>query len=152
MGNGTYTDSTIPVAVRGLSSVVAIAGGDSQSLAIKNSDSTPPVIAGMPKAGYTLWPVDGKLVTVAIVTASDALSGLAPGSFKVTGTSNEPDPRYSDIVITPNESGGFVVQLRAARWGHANDRIYTLTATASDLAGNTASATGTCTVPHDQGK
>ena len=53
------------------------------------------------------------LVQVANVTAADALSGLAPGSFKVTGTSNEPspDPNVAEIVITPNGSGGFVVQL-----------------------------------------
>ena len=44
-----------------------------------------------------------------------------------------------------------VVQLRAERLGTLGDRIYTLTATAKDLAGNTATAKATCTVPHDQG-
>ena len=29
-------------------------------------------------------------------------------------------------------------------------RVYTITTTASDLAGNTATVTGTCTVPHDK--
>ena len=48
--------------------------------------------------------------------------------------------------------GGFVVELRAEHLGKARDRIYTLTATAADLAGNTVTATATCTVPHDQGK
>jgi len=119
-------------------------------------DKTPPVISGMPAAGCILWPPDQKLVQVAIVTASDALSGLAPGSFKVTGTSNEPiapnDPNAPDIVITPNSTGGFVVQLRADRLGNANDRIYTLTAAANDVAGNTTTATATCIVPHDQRK
>ena len=117
-------------------------------------DKTPPVISGMPAASCTLWPPNGKLVQVAIVTASDALSGLAPGSFKVTGTSNEPsfDPKNPEIVITPNGSGGFVVQLQADRLGNGTGRIYTLTATTNDLAGNTATATATCTVPHDQEK
>jgi len=57
------------------------------------------------------------LVQVANVTAADALSGLAPGSCKVTGASSEPspDPNVAEIVITPNGSGGFVVQLRADR-------------------------------------
>jgi hypothetical protein len=115
-------------------------------------DGTPPVISGMPAAGCTLWPPNHKMVSVATVTAADALSGIVPGSFKITGTSNEPyDPKNPDIVITPNGTGGFVVQLRADRLGDGAGRIYTLTATASDLAGNTARVTATCTVPHDQG-
>jgi hypothetical protein len=106
----------------------------------------------MPPAGCTLWPPNGKFVQVADVKASDALSGLAPGSFGVTATSNEPsDPATSDIAITPDGSGGFTVQLRADRLGTGNGRVYTLTATAKDLAGNTATGTGTCLVPHDQG-
>jgi len=116
-------------------------------------DRTPPVISGMPAAGCTLWPPNHKLVQVATVTAADALSGLAPSSFKVTGISNEPiDPNDPAIVITPDGSGGFVVQLQADRLGNGNGRIYTLTATANDLAGNTTTTTATCTVPHDQGK
>jgi len=106
----------------------------------------------MPASGCTLWPPNHKLVQVATVTAADALSGLAAGSFKLTGVSNEPsDPDDPQIVITPNRSGGFIVQLQADRLGTGNGRVYTLTATAADLAGNPATATATCTVPHDQG-
>jgi uncharacterized repeat protein (TIGR03803 family) len=112
-------------------------------------DKTPPVITGMPAPGCTLWPPDNKLVRVATVAASDAPSGLAPG-FKVTGASNQPVPR-EDIVITPSGSGEFTVQLRAARAGNLSNRVYTITADATDLAGNRATITSTCTVPHDQG-
>jgi hypothetical protein len=124
-----------------------------KSVALK-IDQKSPVISGMPAAGCTLSPPNQKLVIVATVTASDALSGLAPGSFSVTGTSNEPanDSKSPDIVITPNGTGGYVVQLRADRLGSGNGRIYTLTATANDLAGNTATVTASCAVPHDQGK
>lgn len=121
----------------------------SKSLVIK-IDKTPPVISGLPVLGCTLWPPNGKLVQVATVSATDALSGLAPGSFNVSGTSNEPsDPNNPDIVITPNSSGGYVVQLRADRLGSGTGRVYTLNATATDLAGNVATATATCSVPHD---
>jgi len=120
------------------------------------TDQTPPVISGMPAVGCTLWPVNQKLVQVATVTASDALSGLDAGSFKVTGTSNEPidpkDPKAPDIIIASNGFGGFTIQLRADRVGSAADRIYTLTATASDFVGNSATVTAICTVPHDQRK
>ena len=118
---------------------------------VRISDTTPPVIYGMPASGCTLWPANGKMVRIATITATDALSGLAAGSFKVTGTSNEPsDLNNPDVVITPNASGGYDVQLRADRLGSRAGRVYTLNATATDLAGNTATVTATCTVPHDQ--
>jgi hypothetical protein len=124
---------------------------NSVSVTIK-IDKTSPLISGMPDPGCTLWPPNHKLVQVATVTAADALSGLSPGSFKVTGTSNEPDPSQASIVITPDGSGGFVVQLQADRLDNGNGRVYTVTATANDLAGNTATTTATCMVPHDQGQ
>ena len=40
----------------------------------------------------------------------------------------------------------------ADRSGDGNGRTYSLSATVSDLAGNTATATANCTVPHDQRK
>jgi len=109
-----------------------------------NIDKTPPVISGLPAPGCTIWPPNHKLVQVATVTAADTLSGLAPGSFKVTGTSN--DPSNGQIVITGGPSQ-FLVQLGADK-----GEVYTLTATASDLAGNAITKQATCTVPHDQGK
>ncbi len=106
-------------------------------------DKTPPVISGLPAPGCTIWPPNHKLVQVATVTAMDALSGLAPGSFTVTGTSN--DPANGQIVISGGPSQ-FKVQLGADK-----GQIYTLTATAIDLAGNTITQQATCTVPQNQG-
>jgi hypothetical protein len=107
-------------------------------------DRTKPVIAGMPIANCSLWPPDHKLVQIANVTATDALSGLASAPT-VTVTSNEPTDA-GDIVIT-----GGVVQVAATRAGSGTGRVYTVTATVTDKAGNKQTATGTCTVPHDQG-
>jgi hypothetical protein len=107
-------------------------------------DETPPVISGMPAPGCSIWPPNHKLVQVATATATDSLSGLAPGSFQVTGTSS--DPANGQIVITGGPSQ-FNVQLGADK-----DEIYTLTATASDLAGNITTQQASCSVPHDQGK
>jgi sugar lactone lactonase YvrE len=114
-------------------------------------DETAPVISGMPGTGCSLWPPNHKMVQVATLTAADTPSGVAPGSFHVTGTSNEP-PGAPEISITPNGSGGYVIALQADRLGNGNGRTYTLTATAADLAGNTRTVTSTCVVPHDQGK
>jgi hypothetical protein len=122
-----------------------------QSLTVR-IDRTRPVISGMP-VNCTLWPPNHELVTVGTVTAADALSGLTAGSLQVRGTSNEKsnDPHSPDIVITPNGAGGFVIQLRAERSGNGSGRVYSLTATVGDLAGNTAEATASCIVPHDKG-
>lgn len=116
-------------------------------------DKSGPTIAGMPGAACSLWPLNHKLVQVATVSASDVGSGIAPNTFTVAGTSNEPaSPGELDIVITANGAGGFVVQLRAERLGTGTGRTYTLTATAKDLAGNTVTLTSSCRVPHDQGQ
>ena len=116
-------------------------------------DGSAPVVDGLPGGGCTLWPPNHKMRRVAVVSAADALSGVAPGSLQVTATSDEPsDPNDPDVLVTPDGSGGFVVELRAERGGSGPGRLYTMTATAKDLAGNVRTVTATCTVPHDQGK
>lgn len=45
---------------------------------------------------------------------------------------------------------GRAVQLRAERAGNGTGRVYTITATAKDLAGNTATANATGKVTHDR--
>src|SRR5262249_13723981 len=88
-------------------------------------DQTPPAISGMPAVNCILWPPNHQMVQVASVTAADATSGLVPGSFHVTGASNQPpNPKELDLRIVPNGSGGFTVQLRADRLGNGEDRIY----------------------------
>jgi hypothetical protein len=92
------------------------------------------------------------MVQVGLTAAADALSGTEPGSFHVTGSSNEPDGVVdSDIEIVPGGSGGFVIALRADRLGSGGGRAYTLTASANDLAGNAVNSAAVCTVPRDQG-
>jgi hypothetical protein len=115
-------------------------------------DGAPPVLSGLPSEECTLWPANHKLQRVAVLRASDAVSGIARGSFQVNATSNEPmDP--SDVAVTEDESGGLVVELRAERsGGSTSGRVYQLTVTARDLAGNEVTGTATCTVPHDSGK
>jgi hypothetical protein len=110
----------------------------------------PPTITGMPAAGCSLWPANNKLVQVAIVKATPA-QGATIASFAVTGVSDEPQGNDVDVVIT-GTGNQRTVQLRAQRDGGGNGRIYTLTAVATDSFGSTTTATGTCRVPHDQGK
>jgi hypothetical protein len=112
-----------------------------------------PIINGMPGEGCTLWAPNHTLVPVVVVSAT-AASGLE--SLVVEDTLNEPinglgdGNTLGDIVIIRNPDGSYAVALRAERSGTLRDRIYTLTATASDLAGNTTTSTATCTVPHNK--
>lgn len=109
-------------------------------------DKTSPLITGMPASGCTLWPPNHKLVEVANVNAIDSLSGLF--TFKVDATSNEPSKgKKPDIVITGSGLQTRVVQLRAERLGSGKGRVYTITASTDDIAGNTAAAAATCVVP-----
>jgi hypothetical protein len=115
-----------------------------------SSDTRPLTFLGMPEARTTLWPPNGKLVQVAVISASDVETGVA--SFDVTATSSEPSgPVNPDIVITGTGIQPRVVNLRAERLGTGPCRVYTITATATDGAGNQANATTRVTVPHDQG-
>jgi hypothetical protein len=108
-----------------------------------NINKTGPAITGMPAANCTIWPPDKRLVQIADIRAS--------GSLSIKVTSNEP-VNAGDIVV----SGG-VVQVRADRLGNGNTkgnalartgRVYTVVAKATDPAGSTAEATGSCVVPH----
>jgi len=115
-----------------------------QSLSFK-IDATAPAFSGLP-VKCTIWPPNNKLVEVAAVTASDNGSGVAANTLSVSVVSNEPVDA-SDIVVQ-----GGTVKVRAQRLGNGTGRSYVINARVSDVAGNSGSATATCTVPHDQGK
>jgi hypothetical protein len=118
------------------------AGVPASASVVAKVDLHAPTIAGMPAAGCTLWPPNHKLVEVANVIASDALSQVVPGSLAITVTCNGGRCDRDDFVVQ-----GGRVKLRAERERHEKMRVYTIQAAALDLAGNLASARATCTVP-----
>jgi PKD repeat protein len=121
-----------------------------QSLVLR-LDRTGPTITGMPDDGCSVWPPNHKLVTVARVTASDKGSGMASGGLVLTATSSEPENGTGDGNTGPDiVIAGGSVAVRAERSGQGVGRAYTITATATDRAGNTTRATSVCVVPHDQ--
>jgi phosphodiester glycosidase len=116
-------------------------------------DKTRPVIGGLPNDTCELWPVNGQWRHVATVAAADALSGVASGSLQVTVESNEPsDMLNPDSRLRLNDDGSIDVELRAKRLGDTSGRVYALTASVRDLAGNWATASAACVVPHDRRK
>ena len=107
-------------------------------------DKTAPALAGLP-SGCKLWPPDNRMTRVADVFAIDGLSGLDGLSVSASSDDLTDD---GDIAI----SGGSV-DLRAEKAARGGARTYVVSATATDLAGNSSSSSsGVCAVPHSAGE
>jgi hypothetical protein len=122
-------------------------GGTASADVTVKRDATPPTVSCDPSPS-SLWPPNGKLVPVTVAVAvTDATSGAA--GFALTGATTTSGDAAADIVGfelgTPATTG----QLRADR-PDTGDRVYELTYTAQDAAGNAADCAATVTVPHDQ--
>jgi hypothetical protein len=123
-----------------------------QSLTLR-IDKTPPVISGMPGTNCELWPANGTWRHVATLSASDALSGFGPDSLLVTVENSElPEQANADVLVKPGQGGDLEVLVRATRLGSGSGRVYSITASAQDLAGNITTAAAACVVPHDRGR
>jgi hypothetical protein len=117
------------------------------------ADTTPPLvtISATPK---TLWPPNGAMISVTISgKVTDFESGVNPSTvtYAVTDEYGSLQPSGA-VILKPDGSYSFSLPLQASRNGNDQDgRNYTITVTAQDNAGNTASASTIVTVPHDQG-
>ncbi len=118
-----------------------------------NIDLTPPVVS-VSASPSSLWPPNGKMVPVTVFgTITDNLSGVDPSTaaFKVVDEYGSVQPSGS-VTLGSGGSYSFTISLQASRNGtDKNGRLYTITVSARDLAGNLGSAATTVTVPHDQG-
>lgn len=113
------------------------------------NDTDAPAFTGMP-GDCSVWPPNHKMVHVATIAASDAGSGVAPGSLSVVVTGDDGTVEAQDIAVTLGANGERVVSVRAERTGGGDGRTYTITATATDNVGNVGTATTSCVVPHDR--
>ena len=136
----------LPVTAEGITTVTYYSEDERGNLETARSDEvridrTPPRIGGLPEA-CELWPPDHRMVHVADVTASDTGgSGLA--SLSAGATTEDDD---GDV-----EVDGGAIAVRAEKSARGRARTYALSATAVDVAGNTAEAGADCVVPHSQG-
>ncbi|MFD0715843.1 glycoside hydrolase domain-containing protein [Paenibacillus sp. GCM10027626] len=112
-------------------------------------DKTAPTILVKPDQSE-LWPPNGRMAPIKMtVDAADGLSGIS--SVALTSiVSSEPDP--DGVAEADYGTNDMEFRLKAARSGSGPGRIYTITYTAVDKAGNTATGTTTVTVPHDRGR
>jgi hypothetical protein len=114
-------------------------------------DVVPPVVT-VSASPSVLWPPNGRLVPVTISgTITDAASGVDASSatFRVLDEYGQAQPGGA-VVLGAGGSYSFTVMLEASRRGDdRNGRLYTVTVTARDIAGNAGTANGFVTVPHD---
>jgi hypothetical protein len=119
-------------------------------------DTIAPILA--PQADKTiLWPPNHKMVGVSINAHATDNDGQ-PVNLSATVASNEPqnglgDGDQSPDWTTPIVTGNLInLQLRAERSGSGDGRAYTVAILATDLSGNTSTASVAIIVPHDQSK
>jgi hypothetical protein len=119
----------------------------------------------------SLWPPNHKYDTIVLFTpSSDNCDGAI--TLSATVVSNEPDnakkgdgnttgdirvTSASGVTLSSNDDPEVtfnpeqdLLELRSERSGKGNGRIYTITVTATDLSGNSATATTTVSVGHDR--
>ena len=117
-------------------------------------DTTPPTIS-MELTPSSLWPPNHRMVEIlADVEARDVCS--VPTVELTSIDANETDDRPGDGNTRVDVQDALIgeadyqFQLRAERSGPGSGRIYSITYTAEDTAGNTATSSGHVTVSHDQ--
>lgn len=128
-------------------------GSATDEVVVTVQDTKPPTVH-MTVAPTVLWSPNHKMVLVADgISASDL---CCQPSLVVQVTSNEPvngggdGDMEPDWTVVKNGDGTVNVWVRAERAGSGPGRVYTITATATDCAGNSSSAVGTVRVPHDK--
>jgi hypothetical protein len=116
-------------------------------------DVTPPVVT-VSASPSSLWPPNGQMVSVTVSgTIIDSLSGVNPSTaaFAVVDEYGMVQPS-GPVSLGPGGTYSFTVLLQASRNGNdKNGRLYRITVSAKDYAGNPGSAAAIVTVPHDQG-
>ncbi len=132
------------------SDVVDDVPGNNSKTALTTVDPTPPVISGLSADPSSLWPKNHKMRDVTInYTATDGCAGV---NCQITNiTSNEPINGTGDGDTSPDWE--FVdehhVRLRAESAGGSVGRIYTITVTCTDAAGNVTTKTVEVHVGHN---
>jgi len=125
--------------------------GNNSKTATTTVDPTPPSISTVTANPASLWPPNHKMRDVAIsYTATDTCPGTVNCSI-TNITSNEPVNGTGDGDTSPDWE--FVdnhnVRLRAEHAGGSTGRIYTITVTCTDAAGNAATKTVEVHVGHN---
>lgn len=111
-------------------------------LAEASADTTPPVV-NLELSSQILWPPNKKLVPVQV-------NGLATDETELVSVEITVSDEYGSMVGQVVPGFGSTIWLEAWREGTDLDgRVYTITAVATDAAGNRSEQSTTALVPHD---
>jgi HYR domain/Secretion system C-terminal sorting domain len=116
-----------------------------QTITVK--DNQPPVITNVSVSPSVLWPADHSLKTVTVNYSGT--DNCSYNSCQLSVTSNEPISGTGSGDLSPDWQlvDGHRVKLRAERKSNGTGRVYTITITCTDQAGNKTTKTATVTVP-----
>jgi extracellular elastinolytic metalloproteinase len=144
--------SAFPIGTTVVNSTATDASGNTAtcSFNVTVSDAEPPTITNASATPAVINFNNHKMVDVFVNYVATDNSGGTPLTV-LTVTSSEPDDATADGNTEPDWQviDAHHVQLRAERSGREPGRIYTITITATDAAGNTSSVSVTVLVPHD---
>jgi hypothetical protein len=148
--SATYTVASVSSADSGNYDVV-VSGSEPPSVTSNTVLVTvePPPTISLTLSPNELWPPNNKLNTItATVTTTGDCTPLSVQLVSITANESlQPGDVQNASLGTDDPS----FDLRATRDGSGTGRMYTATYSVTDAAGNTATASATVTVPHDQG-
>ena len=111
----------------------------------------PPIVGSISPSTTSLWPPNHKMVDVAL-NFGDVTDNCSAASCVLSVSSNEAVNGTGDGNTSTDWEvvDAHHVRLRAERAGNGNGRIYTITLTCTDAAGNETVRTATVVVSHNQ--
>jgi len=142
--SGVPAGSFFPVGVTVVTHTAIDSGGASSSASqrVTVRDTTAPAAGPLVPDITELWPPNHKMRLVTL--RYPGTDNCGPANCALSITANE--PAEGDFQVLDARR----VMLRATRLGNANGRVYRITATCTDGAGNTSSSSAVVTVPHDR--
>ena len=111
--------------------IVTSASGQRCSFTVTVTDNEPPTLSPIVLSSKRLWPANGRMrdVSVRYITSDNSIESACAISI----VSNDPDTATRDWEIIDNH----LIRLKALRLKNGMARVFTVTVTCTDAAGNT---------------